>query len=108
MPWLMGAAFEARTPIAEFMPRLRKTALKARFPSPNSNHGRGECRWKRAFSPSEKNKMAEGNHARSASSRRRYYAVRIVRRRRRSPWALGIGNLCCVTGQTSNRNTSIF
>ena len=27
----MGAAFGARTPIAEFMPRLRETALEARF-----------------------------------------------------------------------------
>ena len=29
--------------------------------------------------------------------------MRIVRRRRRSPWALGRGNLCSVTGQASNR-----
>ena len=53
MPWLMGAAFGARTPIAEFMPRLRETALEARFPSPNSDHDQGERRWKRAFSPSK-------------------------------------------------------
>ena len=32
MPWLMGAAFGARTPIAEFMPRLRETALEAWVP----------------------------------------------------------------------------
>ena len=56
MPWLMAAAFGARTPIAEFMPRLRETALEARFPSPNSDHGRGERRWKRAFLPSKKKK----------------------------------------------------
>ena len=31
-----------------------------------------------------KNYLAGGNHARSASFRRRYYAVRIVRRRRRA------------------------
>ena len=42
--WLTGAAFGARTPIAEFMPRLRGTALEARFPSPNSDHDRGERR----------------------------------------------------------------
>ena len=53
VPWLMGAAFGARTPNAEVMPRLRETALETRFPSPNSDHGRGERRWKRAFSPSE-------------------------------------------------------
>ena len=29
--------------------------------------------------------------------------MRIVRRRRRSPWALDRGNLCCVAGQASNR-----
>ena len=51
---VMGAAFGARTLIAEFMPRLRETALEAWFPSPNSDHDRGERRWKRAFSPSEK------------------------------------------------------
>ena len=55
MPWLMGAAFGARTPIAEFMPRPRETALEARFPSPNSDHDQGERRWKREFSPSKKN-----------------------------------------------------
>ena len=54
MPWLMGAAFGARTPIAEFMPRLRETALAAWFPSPNSDHDRGERRWKREFSASKK------------------------------------------------------
>ena len=54
MPWLMGAAFGARTPIAEFMPRLRETALESRYPSPSSDHDRGERHWKRAFSPSEK------------------------------------------------------
>ena len=32
-----------------------------------------------------------------------YYAVRIVRRRRRSPWELDRGNLCYVTGQASNK-----
>ena len=52
--WLIGVAFGARTPIAEFMPRLRETALEARFPSPNSDHDRGERRWKRAFSSSKK------------------------------------------------------
>ena len=106
MPWLAGAAFEARTPLAELMPRLRETALEARFPSPNPDHDRGERRWKRAFSPSEETKkeyMAGGNHARSAGSRRRYYAVRVVPRRRRSPWPLDRGNLCCVIGQASNR-----
>ena len=52
MPWLMVAAFGARTPIAQFMPQLRETAMEARFPSPNSDRGRGKRRWKRAFSPS--------------------------------------------------------
>ena len=50
--WLMGAASGARTPIAEFMPRPRETALEARFLSPNSDHDREERRWKLAFSPS--------------------------------------------------------
>ena len=27
LPWLGGAAFEMRTPVAEFMPQLRETAL---------------------------------------------------------------------------------
>ena len=44
VPWLIGATFGERTPIAEFMPRLRETALEARFPSPNSDHDRGERR----------------------------------------------------------------
>ena len=58
MPWLMGEAFGARAPIVEFLPRLRETALEARFPSLNSDHDRGERRWKRVFSPSkEKCKM---------------------------------------------------
>ena len=59
VPWLMGAAFGGRTPIAEFMPRLRETALKAWFPSPNSDHGRGERRWKLAFSPSKNDWLGE-------------------------------------------------
>ena len=62
MPWLIGAAFGARTPNAEFMPRLRETSLEARFSSLNSDHGGGERRWKRAFSRSKKRKsyLAEG------------------------------------------------
>ena len=32
LPWLRGAAFETRTPVAEFMPRLRGKALCARVP----------------------------------------------------------------------------
>ena len=104
----MGTALGAPTFIAEFMPRLRETALKARGPSPNADHGRGQRRWKRALSPSKKRERKiisgwRGNHARSASSRRRYYAVRIVRRRRRSPSARDRDNLSCVTGQASNR-----
>ena len=85
------------------MPRLRKTALEARFPSPNSDHDRGERRWKHPFSPSKKSYLSGGNHAWSASPRRRYYAVRIVRRRRRSPCALDKGHLCYIIGQASNR-----
>ena len=104
MPWLIRAAFGARTPIAEFMPRLRETAPEARFPSPNSDHDRGERRWKRVKTRRRKrNYLAGGNHARSASSRRRYYAVRLVRRWRRSPWALDRDNQCCVIKQASNR-----
>ena len=41
VPWLMRAAFGARTPIAEFMPRLRETSLEARFPSPNPDMTEG-------------------------------------------------------------------
>ena len=57
MPWLMGAVFGASTPIAEFMPRSREMALETRFPSPNSDHDRGERRWKRAFSLSKRIKI---------------------------------------------------
>ena len=32
LPWLRGAAFETRPPVAEVMPRLRGTALLARVP----------------------------------------------------------------------------
>ena len=32
LPWLRGAAFETRPPIAEFMPWLRGTAMLARVP----------------------------------------------------------------------------
>jgi len=32
LPWLRGAAFETRPPVAEVMPRLRETALLARVP----------------------------------------------------------------------------
>ena len=69
MPLLMGAAFGARTSNPELMPRLREPELEARFPSPNSDHDRGERHWKRAFSSSKNNKqeekhyLAEQNHA---------------------------------------------
>ena len=58
----------------------------------------------------ENHYLAPMNHAQSAinSSRRRFYAVRIVRRPRRIPWALDRGNLCCVFGQASNKYTSTF
>ena len=108
VPWSMGAAFGARTPIAEFTPRLRETALEARVliaelrPRP-----RGASLGARVLIVG-KTYLAGGNHARSASSLRRYHALRIVSRRRRSPWALDRGNLCCVIGRASNRNTSIF
>ena len=88
VPWLMGAAMGVRTPIAHFMPRLRETALEARFPSPNSNHDRGERRWKRAFSPSKNNIWLRGTTFKVLVS------MRIVRRRRRSAWTLDRGNLC--------------
>ena len=56
-----GAAFGARTPIAEVMSRPRETAIEARFPSPNSDHDRGKRRWKLALSPSKKkNPWLEG------------------------------------------------
>ena len=100
----MGAAFRARSPIADFMPRLNETVLEDRFSSPNSGHDRGEQRSRRTFSPSKKKqKMARGNHARNPSSRSRYDAVRIVCRHRRSPWGLDRSNLCCEFGQDSNR-----
>ena len=57
---LMGGAFGARTSTAEFMPHLREKALEARFPSPNSDHDRGERRWKRAFTPSKQNTRLGG------------------------------------------------
>ena len=55
-----------------------------------------------------KNTWLRGTHARSAGLRRRYYAVRIVNRRRRSPWVLGRGNMCCAIEQAINRYISIF
>ena len=113
MPWWMGAAFGARTPIAELMSRLRVTALEAWFPSLNSDHDRGERRRKRTFSPSKKmkeyiNYPAGGNHALSASYRRRDYAVGIVSRRRRSPWALDRGNLCCVMDRLATEHEPLL
>ena len=56
----------------------------------------------------EKYYLAGGNHARSECSHRRYYAVRIVRRRPRSPWALDRDKMCCVFGQASNRTRASF
>ena len=52
--------------------------------------------------------LAEGNRARHVGSLCRYCAVKICKRRRRSPWALTRGNWCCVTGQTGNRYTRIL
>ena len=49
-----GGGVWSAYPIAECMPRPRETAREARFSSPNSDHDRGERRWKRAFSPSKK------------------------------------------------------
>ena len=73
-------------PVAELRPWPRRTSLEA------------------CVLAGKKQKILDGgNHARSASFRRRHYAVRIVRRRRRSPFALDPGNLCCVSGQASNR-----
>ena len=53
VPWMMRMAFGARTPMAEFMPPLRETALEPRFLSPNSDYDREERRWKHAFWPSK-------------------------------------------------------
>ena len=53
MPWLMGAAFTARTHIPVFMPPLRETVMEAWWPSPTTDHDRGERRLKRVFSPSK-------------------------------------------------------
>ena len=53
LPWLRGAALETRTPVADFMPRLRGTALGARVNSSNLDHGQEERRTERVF-PSSK------------------------------------------------------
>ena len=48
-----------------------------------------------------------GGHAGSAGPHRRYYAVKIVSRRRRSPWALNKKYLCRATWKASNRHSRI-
>ena len=107
LPWLRGAALEARTPVAKFMPRLRRAALGARVPfrirtMAEGNGTRSACSRRR------NRILAEGNRTRSVGSRRRYSAVRMCNRRRRSPWALDRGNYRCVAGQTGNRYTRIL
>ena len=49
LPWLRVAAFETRPPVAEFMPRPRGTALLARVPVVDSDHGRWEQRTRRVL-----------------------------------------------------------
>ena len=61
-------------PVAQLRPWMKETSLEARLLAVEKN--KNIYTW------------LGGNHARSASSRRRYYDVRIVRRRRRSPWVL--------------------
>ena len=104
----MGAAFGARTPIAAFMPRLREKIAGSAVPV-------AELRpWPKEMSPKVRVLAVEGKRNNETNSwleettlealvSAQYYAVRIVRRRRRSPWDLDRGNLCYVTGQASNR-----
>ena len=79
----------------------RSAGSRRRIQTMTEGNGAGSARSRR-----RKTSLAEGNHARSASSRHRYYAVRIVNRRRRSPWALDRVDFCCVFGQANNRDTS--
>ena len=52
--------------------------------------------------------LAGGGHAGSAGPHRRYYAVKIVSRRRRSPWALDINILCSATCNANDSHSSIL
>ena len=107
-----GGGLGARTPIAEVMPRPRETALEAWFPSLNSDHDRGERRWKRAFSPSKKKERKKITWLEETTLEALVSAAGTM------PWessADGIGargllagNLCCVTGQASNRTRASF
>lgn len=90
VPWLIMAAFVACTPIVEFMPRLEEYALKEWVPVvkliPRLRETSLEARVLNIG-----NNLAEGSHARSASSLRRYYPMKIVNIWRRSQWALDQG-----------------
>ena len=52
--------------------------------------------------------LAGGWLAGSADPHRRYYAVKIVSRRRRSPWALNRNNFCRATCKANDRHSSIL
>ena len=52
--------------------------------------------------------LAGGWHTGSADPHRRYYAVKIVSRRRKSPWTLSSNNLCHATCKANDRHWSIL
>ena len=61
-----------------------------------------------AHSLRRKCNLAGGGHAGSADPHRRYYAVKIVSRRRRSLWALNRNNLCRATCKANDRHSGIL
>ena len=61
-----------------------------------------------AHSLRRKSDLAAGGRPGSAGPHRRYYAVKIFSRRRRSPWVLSKISLCRATRKASDRHSSIL
>ena len=82
--WLRGAALGARASIVEFEPRQGVTALEALVPIPELGTMIEGGVAVSAHPLCKKCNLAGGGHAGSAGPHRRYYAVNVVTRRRRS------------------------
>ena len=98
---------ETRTPVTEFMPRLRGTALWARVPFAELGP------WPRGTANEARVPFVEivpwlRGTALATLVPFTGTAVRICNRRRRHPWARNRGNLCRVIGQAGNRYASIL
>ena len=76
-------------------------------PSPNSDHDEGGVAVS-AHSFRTKCTLAWVAHAGSAGPHRRDYALNVVVRRRKRPWALKRNNLCHATCKASDRHSSIL